>query len=211
MNTDAALSAQLAQGLQRMGLDLPGDVQQKLLAFAALLNKWNKTYNLTSVREPERIVALHLLDSLAVVPHLGNQALLDVGSGGGMPGIPIALARPELSVTLLDSNAKKSAFQRQAVIELGMENVSVVNARVGDFVPQVQFAQIVSRAFSELVDFVSLTRTHLSPGGRWLAMKGVYPADELRRLPEGVVVLETHRLAVPDVGGERHLIVMGEN
>lgn len=202
---------QLAEGLQRMGLPVRDEVLQKLVAYAALLAKWNKTYNLTAVREPERIVALHLLDSLAILPHVAGQALLDVGSGGGLPGIPLALCRPELPVVLLDSNSKKSAFQRQAAIELGLANVEVVNTRVDGFVPSARFSQIVSRAFSELADFVDLTRPLLAPGGRWLAMKGIYPEAEIARLPAGVVVAEEHRLEVPGVDGERHLIVMRES
>jgi 16S rRNA (guanine527-N7)-methyltransferase len=202
---------QLADGMQRMGLPAREDVLQKLVAYAALLAKWNKTYNLTAVRDPERIVALHLLDSLAILPHVAGQALLDVGSGGGLPGIPLALCRPELQVTLLDSNSKKSAFQRQAVIELGLVNVGVVNMRVDGYVPPVRFSQIVSRAFSELADFVDLTRPLLVPGGRWLAMKGVYPEAEIDRLPAGIVVAEEYRLEVPGVDGERHLIVMRES
>ena len=163
---------------------------------------------MTAVRELERIVPLHLLDSLAVLPWVGDGDLLDVGSGGGLPGIPLALVKPTLQVTLLDSNSKKSAFQQQAAIELGLRNIRVVCARIEQFRPTMPFSRIVSRAFSELSDFVAPTRTLLAPDGRWLAMKGVYPEDEIRRLPAGVVVEDVHRLVVPGVEGDRHLVVL---
>jgi 16S rRNA (guanine527-N7)-methyltransferase len=204
-------SEQLAEGMQRLGVCVPATATDKLVKYAALLGKWNKTYNLTAVREPERIVALHLLDSLAILPYVGEPALLDVGSGGGLPGIPLAICRPDVKVCLLDSNSKKSAFQRQAAIELGLANVEVVNGRCETFKPAQLFPQIASRAFSELSDFVNWTRPLLAPGGRWLAMKGAFPAEELLRLPAGVVAAEVHRLAVPGVDGERHLIVMRES
>lgn len=206
--TEAQLLANLAEGVRAMGLDLPVDNLQKLGAYAALLERWNKTYNLTAVRELERIVPLHLLDSLSVLPYVGAAGLLDVGSGGGLPGIPLALARSDLQVTLLDSNSKKSAFQQQAVIELGAGNVRVVCSRVESFRPATPFGCIVSRAFSELADFVTLTRHLLAPEGRWLAMKGVYPEGEIGRLPPQVGVDAVHRLVVPGVDGDRHLVVL---
>lgn len=200
----------LEEGAARLGLSLDVAALQKITAYAALLQKWNKTYNLTAVRDADGILALHLLDSLAVLPHLAAGAgnLLDIGSGGGLPGIPLAIVRPDLAVTLLDSNSKKSAFQQQAVIELGLRNVTVVNSRVELFKPAVPFRQIVSRAFSELADFVSLSRPLLASGGTWLAMKGVYPQEEIARLPEGVTVRDSIRLQVPGVDAERHLIVL---
>lgn len=201
----------LAEGVAKLGLSLPADNLQKISDYATLLLKWNKTYNLTAVRDAEGILALHLLDSLALMPHLdqdGERALLDIGSGGGLPGIPLAIARPDLPVTLLDSNSKKSAFQQQAVIELGLRNVKVVNARVELFKPEQAFPQVVSRAFSELTDFVGLSRHLLAPGGRWLAMKGVFPAEELARLPDDVTLRDAIRLSVPGIDAERHLIVL---
>jgi len=200
----------LRDGCARMGLSLVDTHLQKISAYAALLQKWNKTYNLTAVRDAEGILALHLLDSLAVLPHLreGAGRLLDIGSGGGLPGILLAIVRPDLAVTLLDSNSKKSAFQQQAAIELALPNVSVVNTRVEQFRPAVGFEQIISRAFSELADFVELSRPLLAPGGVWLAMKGVYPQEELVRLPEDVTVRDSIRLDVPGVNAERHLILL---
>ncbi|MDX9706100.1 MAG: 16S rRNA (guanine(527)-N(7))-methyltransferase RsmG [Azospira sp.] len=204
---------QLATGLAALGIDLPADAQTKLLAYAAFLEKWNRTYSLTALRDPLLAVSHHLLDSLAILPYVTAANLLDVGSGGGQPGIPLAIARPELAVTLLDSNGKKTAFLQQAAIELGLKNVQVVTARVEAFRPPAPFAAITSRAFAELADFVSLTRHLLAPGGEWLAMKGVRPEAEmnkLRDLPGGVAVAAVHRLDVPGVDGERHLVVIRE-
>lgn len=191
-----------------MGLELPPDVRQRLLAYAELLGKWNKTYNLTAVRDASRVIGVHVLDSLAVSPFVEAAPLLDVGSGGGLPGIPLAIVMPQLPVTLVDSNSKKTAFLRQAAIELGLANVTVRTGRCEDWRGGPRFTQIVSRAFAELVDFAALTRHLLAPGGRWLAMKGVAPVDEIARLPEGVVADRVIRLDVPEVDGERHLVIM---
>ena len=199
---------QLQQGLAQMGIALPSAAQEKLLAYAALLYKWNKTFSLTAMREEEKAVSHHLLDSLAILPFVAGGNLLDVGSGGGMPGIPLAIACPELQVMLLDSNSKKTAFLRQAAIELGLSNVAVHCGRVEQYHPAMGFAAITSRAFAELADFVNLSRHLLVDGGRWLAMKGVWPEDEIARLPSAVRVECVHRLAVPGVDGERHLVVM---
>ena len=199
---------QLEQGLAVMGVALPVPVREKLLAYVALLYKWNKTYSLTALREQEKAVSHHLLDSLSILPFVPNGSLLDVGSGGGMPGIPLAIVRPEQRVTLLDSNSKKSAFLQQAAIELGLSNISVHGGRVEQYHPAVGFAAISSRAFAELGDFVSLSRHLLAPEGVWLAMKGVWPHDEISRLPADVRVEAVHALPVPGVDGERHLVVM---
>ena len=199
---------QLEQGLADMGVALPVPVREKLLAYVALLYKWNRTYSLTALREQEKAVSHHLLDSLSILPFVPNGSLLDVGSGGGMPGIPLAIVRPEQRVTLLDSNSKKSAFLQQAAIELGLSNISVHGGRVEQYHPAVGFAAITSRAFAELGDFVSLSRHLLAPEGVWLAMKGVWPHDEISRLPADVRVEAVHALPVPGVDGERHLVVM---
>lgn len=202
---------QLAEGMKVLGIDLPADVQERLLAYAAFLEKWNRTYSLTALRDPKLAVSHHLLDSLAILPYVSVSTLLDVGSGGGQPGIPLAIARPELAVTLLDSNSKKTAFLQQAVIELGLKNVQVVTARVEEFKPAAPFAAITSRAFAELADFVGLTRHLLAQSGEWLAMKGQRPVAEMNKLPAGVSVTAVHRLLVPGVDGERHLVVMRES
>lgn len=201
---------QLADGLRALDIALPATVQAQLLAYAAFLEKWNRTYSLTALRDPALAVSHHLLDSLAILPYVDAASLLDVGSGGGQPGIPLAIARPELAVTLVDSNSKKTAFLQQAAIELGLKNVQVVTARVETFAPAAPFAAITSRAFAELADFVALTRHLLAPGGAWLAMKGVRPDAEMNKLPADVAVAAVHRLDVPGVDGERHLVVIRE-
>ena len=196
----------LAAGLAELGLDLPDTTQQQLLAFRDLLLKWNKTYNLTALRDPEQAISHHLLDSLVILPHVGDDALLDVGSGGGLPGIPLAIARPQLSVRMVDTVQKKTTFLQQAAIQLGLKNVAVNHARVEE--TNGQYAQISSRAFAELKLFVELTRHLLAPGGRWLAMKGVCPDDEIAALPADIVVEQIIPLHVPGLDAERHLILL---
>lgn len=198
--------AALDAGLASLGVDLTVPARDALLAFRDLLLKWNRTYNLTAIRDPEQALAHHILDSLAILPWVGEEPLLDVGSGGGLPGIPLAIARPALAVTLIDAVDKKASFQRQAAIELGLGNVAALHGRVEAL--SGSFAQIVSRAFSDLAAFVGVTRHLLAPGGRWLAMKGLHPVAELAALPSGVVVDAVHPLTVPGLDAERHLIVL---
>jgi len=200
--------AQLAAGIAALGLTLPAGAEARLLAYLALLDKWNRVYNLTAVRDAGRMVSHHLLDSLAAVPFFTREQVLDVGSGGGLPGIPLAIVRPELRVTLIDSIAKKTAFLLQAKAELGLANVQVITGRVEDFRPEAGFDVITSRAFSDLNAFVTLTRHLLNPGGCWLAMKGLYPHEEIAGLPSGVRVSADHALAVPGLDVTRHLIVL---
>ena len=202
-------NAELQQGLSQLKLEL-SDAQIDLLdRYLALLAKWNQTYNLTAVREEKRMVSYHLLDSLSLVPHLdGGDRLLDVGSGGGMPGIPAAIARPDLQVVLLDSNHKKTTFLRQVVVELGLPNVQVMTERVEAYQPEQKFDRITSRAFSELAEFVKLTRHLLADHGQYVAMKGVYPYEEIALLPQGTVVSEVLPVTVPGLDAERHLVRM---
>ena len=203
---ESGLAPALAAGLAELGLSLPLAEQERMLAFCRLLLKWNKTYNLTALRDPQQALSHHLLDSLAIVPHVGEGALLDVGAGGGLPGIPLAIARPQLSVSLVDTVQKKATFLQQAAIELGLRNVAVNHARIEDLTGQ--YAQISSRAFAELKLFVELTRHLLAPGGRWLAMKGVRPDDEIAALPADIVVEQIIPLQVPGLDAERHLIIL---
>ncbi len=202
-----SLARQLRDALVSMELVAGPGQELALLDYLDLMGKWNRTYNLTAIHEPGRMLTHHLLDSLAIVPHVGAGPMLDVGSGGGLPGIPLAILRPELKVTLLDASQKKCSFMRQAAIELGLTNVEVVHARVEAFRPATGYAQIVSRAFSELHEFVGLTRHLLAPGGEWLAMKGLHPREEIARL-KGVRVKRDLPLQVPGLGADRHLIVM---
>lgn len=203
-----SVQPQLAAGIAVLGLVLPEGAEAKLLAYLALLDKWNRVYNLTAVRDTERMVSHHLLDSLAAVPFFQGESVLDVGSGGGLPGIPLAIARPEVRVTLIDSIAKKTAFLLQAKAELGLGNLDVVTGRVEDYRPAEGFDVITSRAFSDLREFVSLTRHLLKPGGCWLAMKGLYPNEEIAQLPPGVKVGADYELVVPGLDATRHLIVL---
>ena len=202
-------AALLDRGLAELKLELSPEARQKLLDFAALLGKWNRVYNLTAIRSPEQAITHHLLDSLVVLPHLeGIARLADIGSGGGLPGIPLAIARPDLQINSIETVGKKASFQQQAKIELGLSNFVPVHARVEDVVPEAPFDAVISRAFSDIADFVRLTRHLLGPGGRFLAMKGVYPRDELASLPDDVRVVVTHPLTVPGLDAERHLIIL---
>jgi len=206
------LADQLREGLVDLGLDLTAAMQEKLLGFVALLKKWNRTYNLTAIRDESEMVTQHLLDSLSLLPAVQESALAgrrwaDVGSGAGLPGIPLAIARPDLDMTLIEAVEKKSAFQRQAKIELGLANITVVGGRVEE-VPGGQFDAVVSRAFAELADFVGVAGHLLSPTGRLYAMKGLASEDEMRRLPPGWAVLDRARLSVPGLDAQRHLIVL---
>ena len=205
------LAAQLEQGLLVLGIDLPNLARSQLLAYAALLDKWNKTYRLTGQKDPSMTVSHHLLDSLAILPFVDGTTLLDVGSGGGMPGIPLAIARPDLRVVLLDSNSKKTAFLQQVAIELGLANVAVHCGRVEAYRPAARFSVISARAFSDLAELVTLSRHLLQRDGHWLAMKGLRPLDEMANLSVDVVVDAVHRLNVPGVTGERHLVVMSSD
>ncbi len=203
-----SLEAQLAQGLGALAVDLPVAAQKKLLVYAALLAKWNRTYRLTALQDPALAVSHHLLDSLVLLPFVDVATLLDVGSGGGMPGIPLAIARPELRVVVLDSNSKKAAFLQQVAIELGLANIAVHCGRVEAYCPPAKFAAITARAFSDLAELVKLSRHLLQEDGHWLAMKGLWPHDELTHLRSDVRVDAVHPLNVPGVAAARHLVVM---
>lgn len=198
----------LQSGLKEMGFDLSGEQQDKLLAYVEMLKKWNKTYNLTALRDESQIISHHLLDSLTLPPYLeGAQTMLDVGSGGGQPGIPAAVCRPDLQITLLDANTKKTSFLQQAAIELELKNVRVVSGRV-EAVQGLRADVITSRAFAELADFVNWTAHLLQDGCCWAAMKGVYPAAEIDRLPDSVCVERVDKIRVPQLNAERHMVIL---
>ena len=199
---------QLQEGLQSMGLSLTTAQQLLLLEYVALLKKWNSTYNLTALRDEHTMISHHVLDSLTLLPYIQHaQTLMDVGSGGGMPGIPTAICRPDLQITLLDANTKKTSFLQQAVIELGLHNVSVASGRV-EAMHDKKVDVVTSRAFAELADFISLTKHLLNENGYWAAMKGVYPYEELEHVPASVVVEKVDKRTVPMLNAERHMVIM---
>lgn len=199
--------AALRRGLAELGQPLDEAAQLKLLAFVELLAKWNKTYNLTAIRDPLQMISHHLLDSLAVLPHLPAGTLADVGSGGGLPGIPLAIAEPGRRVTLNDGNHKKAAFLQQAIIELKLANADVHAGRVQAWRPAKPFACVIARGFAELAQFIASCRHLLRAGGVLAAMKGVYPKDELDHLPAGADCRDVRRLQVPLLDADRHLVL----
>ena len=202
--------AALERGLEELELALPARACDQLIAYVTLLAKWNRSYNLTAIREESAMVSHHLLDSLALLPHLplGERGrLADAGTGAGLPGIPLALARPQWHVALIESNQKKAAFLRQATIELGMKNVEVHDGRVEAWRPASLFAVVISRAFAELAEFVAACRHLLEAGGTLAAMKGKRPDDEVKRLPSDVRCKSVIRLHAPQVDAERHLVL----
>jgi 16S rRNA (guanine527-N7)-methyltransferase len=200
---------ELGRATAALGLALADTQVATLERYLDLLEKWNRVYNLTAIRERSRMVTHHLLDSLAVLPHVHGPRVLDVGSGAGLPGIPIAIAGPALHVALLESNHKKSAFLTQAVAELQLANVQVVTKRIESWQTETRFDTIVSRAFAELGEFASLAGRLLAPQGVLAAMKGVHPFEEIERLPKAFRVQEVVRLRVPGLDAERHLVLMG--
>lgn len=205
MNT----AERLAAGIEKLGLNLDENTQQQLLAYGALLMKWNRVYNLTAIRDEASMIDLHLLDSLSILPHLAHVSrVADIGSGGGLPGIPLAICRPDCEVALVETVGKKTSFLLQAKTQLGIANLSVHNLRVENFKPAELYPAVSSRAFASLLDFVTLTDHLLAPGGEWIAMKGQYPQDELDALPPGIQLRESRRLQVPGVDAERHLLFL---
>jgi len=204
----AELDRRLEKGVAELGLSLGREGRSKLLQYLALLEKWNQVYNLTAIRGREKMVSGHLLDCLAVIPYLTGTRLLDIGSGAGFPGIPVAVARPDIQVVLLDSNHKKAAFLRQAVAELQLKNATVVCERVEAWRAAEKFDCIISRAFAELAEFIALTKHLLAPGGVLAAMKGVYPFEEIERLPPDFRLRQVHAFAVPGLEAERHLVLI---
>jgi 16S rRNA (guanine527-N7)-methyltransferase len=212
----AALTSRLAGGARTLQIDLDEAQLAQMIDYVALLSKWNAVYNLTAVRDPMQMVTQHLLDSLAAVPAFaGAHNVLDVGAGGGLPGMVIAIwaqrAYPAMRVSMVDTVHKKTAFLTQAKAELGLTNVTVHTARVEQLQVPEPFDVITSRAFADLADFVSWSGHLLAPGGRFIALKGVLPQDEIARLPQGWHASATRALAVPGLDAERHLIFIERN
>lgn len=189
-----------------LGLTPNARQDQQLQQYVELLLRWNKVYNLTAVRDPAQILPLHLWDSLSVVPFIEAENCLDVGSGAGLPGIPLAIMRPDQQFSLLDTNGKKTRFIQQAALELGLTNIKVIQTRVEQWEAEQKFAAIISRAFASLADFVTVSGQHLQTAGRLYAMKGRYPDTEIAELPQGWCLAKSHPLSVPDLNAERHLL-----
>ena len=202
----ASVATELNQGLQAMGLD-PA-LAEPLLAYLALLVRWNKTYNLTAIRDPQEMVTRHLLDSLAMAPYVSSGTLADLGTGPGLPGIPLAIVHPGLQVTLVESNGKKCRFMREAVRKLGLANARVAESRAEALDEAGCHDNLTARAMDTLAGIITVGGHLLRPGGKLLAMKGVYPHEEIAALPADWQVEQVTPLAVPGLVGDRHLVVV---
>lgn len=200
------LNEVLRNGIEQLGLTVDSQTRLKLLEYLELMVKWNKVYNLTAIRDPEQMVAHHLLDSLAVMPHMAAGRWLDVGCGAGLPGLVLAICQPEWQISLLDSNTKKTSFVQQAIIELALNNAQVYSARVEEFQVADKFDGIISRAFTELGDFLKITRHLIKPDGHWVAMKGS-PEHEMSGVPEDCTVDAIIPLSVPGLDAARCLVI----
>lgn len=213
---NSALRSQLLRGAQAMDVSLSDAQCEQLLAYIREFEKWNKAYNLSAIRDVTQMVARHLLDSLSVVPYIRQAPyplarMIDVGTGGGLPGIPLAIMFPEKHFTLLDSNGKKTRFLFHVKTLLGLANVQVENRRVEEFTPGELFDGVISRAFASLQDMTDGCANLIAPGGIYLAMKGLYPADELAPIADRIRLLEAVRLQVAETDGERHLLILQKN
>lgn len=206
-----ALQAPLAAGLEQLNCPLEQHQHQQLLQYVTLLDKWNQAYNLTAVRDPAQMLGQHILDSLSVRPYLNGKYVLDVGTGPGLPGIPLAIAEPEHQFVLLDSNSKKTRFMTQAVAELKLKNIEVVQSRIESFTSDQAFTTIVSRAFSTLADFINGCAHLCSPDTVLLAMKGKHPVDEIAALPMTWQIKAEHELNVPGVDAKRCVLEIIQN
>lgn len=202
------LNQLIRSGALALGLDLPPASVQKLADYLALLQKWNQVYNLTAVRDPEQMVYRHILDSLSVVPYLHGKRVLDIGTGAGLPGIPLAVACPERDFVLLDSNAKKIRFVTQAIAMLQLQNARAVVERAEKLDTSEKFDTLISRALGGIADMLAVAGRLCAPGGRFLAMKGVYPQEELAALPPGYEMLAVEALQVPGLDGKRHVVII---
>jgi 16S rRNA (guanine527-N7)-methyltransferase len=201
------LAEALAAGLTELDIAITTTDQERLIRYLGLIEKWNKIHNLTAIRDPQQMLTHHILDSLAVLPYLGDaHSLVDVGSGAGLPGIPIAIARPDISVTLVDSSHKRTAFQQQCKGELSLTNVAAVHNRVENYSQESGFDVVISRAFSDLGEFVQAAKHLCAKQGRLLAMKGLYPHEEIAKLSAGVSLTQISELKIPGLNANRHLL-----
>lgn len=196
----------LSQALTSNDLEVTQETQEKILQYLDLLSRWNKVYNLTAITDPHEMVWLHIIDSLSINPYLKGQRIIDVGTGAGLPGIPLALIHPDKQFVLLDSNSKKTRFLTQAIAELPLKNVEVIHARVEEFKPTLGFDSILSRAFSAIQVMLAKTQHLLAPHGQFIAMKGIYPEQELTEIPAGYRVAAVHKLNIKGLLAERHVV-----
>jgi 16S rRNA (guanine527-N7)-methyltransferase len=201
----------LSKGIAEVGLQVPEEQLDKLLAFLSLLKKWNATFNLSGVSDIESMVSLHLLDSLAINPYLKGDTFVDFGSGGGLPGIPLAILNPKKKFVLIDSNGKKTRFLFQVRTELCLDNVSVENCRIEHYQNKQQIDMVMCRAFSTLEDAVNKLQPLLSGNCSLLAMKGIYPEEEISNLPSGFEVSMITKLEVPGISSQRHVLEVKKN
>jgi 16S rRNA (guanine527-N7)-methyltransferase len=201
-----SVQARIETGCRALHVELDATAVTRLADYVALLYKWNRVYNLTAVREPQQMVLRHILDSLAVLPYLNGRSLLDVGCGAGLPGLPLAIARPALAVTLLDANAKKIRFVRQATAELVLGNIEAVQARMQEYQPGRAFDMVISRAVASLDELYRGSQHLLAAGGRMLFMKGALPEAEMALFSPAATRLHSERLLVPGLDAERHLL-----
>ncbi len=205
------LAAQLAKGASALGVNLPRETSARLLQYLELVKKWSQVYNLTAIRQSEAMLSQHLLDSLAILSYITGPRIIDVGSGAGLPGIPLAMVRPDWNLVLIESSHKKAVFLQQARIELGLKNVEIVAKRVESFQPTEKFDTVISRAFSSLVVFVKLAGHLCKEGkgaGKIVAMKGAYPKENLTQLPVQFAVDKVYPVVVPSLEAKRHLVII---
>ncbi|AUC90080.1 16S rRNA (guanine(527)-N(7))-methyltransferase RsmG [Alteromonas sp. MB-3u-76] len=206
MTTQKELHSILASGLEALSLDLTNDQKQQLVEFVLLIDKWNKAYNLTSIRCPKQMMVKHILDSLAIVPHLTGDNIIDVGTGPGLPGMPLAIAFPDKTFTLLDSLGKRVRFMTQCVHTLKLTNVTPVNSRVENHVGEKPYDIVLSRAFASLKDMLHWCEHLVDSDGQFLALKGQFPQKEIDEVSDHFLVSDTKNITVPNLDGERHLV-----
>lgn len=203
------LQPEFNQECENLSISVSDEQSDQLLTYLSSLLKWNKAFNLTAIRNPQEALYLHLLDSVVVSPAVAEfDSCLDVGTGGGLPGIPLAILNPDKKFTLLDTNSKKTRFLKQVVYELGLENVTVVNKRVQDFSHDTGYACILSRAFASLKDMTEWTEHLLADGGQWLAMKGLYPQEEIDDLDSSLKIVDSKQVKVPNLDATRYFIYL---
>lgn len=200
----------LIQGLDKLQIRYTEQQVEQWLGYVSLLNKWNSAYNLTSVRDPLEMVTRHLLDSLSIAPYLKVDQLIDVGTGPGLPGIPLAIAYPDKQFSLLDSNGKRARFMQQAKVQLKLSNITIFQSRVEEHQPKKPYQAVLSRAFASLSDMIQWTSHLCDKTGCFMAMKGQYPDEEINDLPKAYRVIESHQLSLPGSDVERHLVIISK-